>query len=129
MVATPLFGFRLPVPLYLAGLAILLALSACGVFLVISRYQKCPCPICSGKYVTTKVLGKGGFGTVWLAHKRNDEGMVYAIKMLSVTDISTANEGVEEATTVAMCSHRNLVSLDGQFFHSERGFKAFWAKS
>ena len=76
-------------------------------------------------YDLTTELGKGAFGEVWKIRRNDDTRMRYAVKMLQVADLTTANSGVEEATKVAMCAHPNLVSLKEQFFHYRSGFSLF----
>lgn len=118
----PFTNLRVPRSLYLAVVIGVVAVLLCGIFLLAQRFQRCPCDLCTGVYVKTERIGSGAFGEVWFATGpgSGDEDGRYAIKCVPVTGVTAANRGVEEATQLARCRHRNLLQIKRQFFHSER---------
>ena len=44
---------------YLAMLAIAAVSVLGGLLFVAQRFQRCPCPLCTGMYTKTRIIGKG----------------------------------------------------------------------
>src|SRR5450755_30909 len=70
-------------------------------------------PQCIGRYRVEKILGKGGFGLVYLAHDEQLQRLV-AIKVPHSHRIATAGDAeayLTEARTVASLDHPNIVPV------------------
>ena len=72
-----------------------------------------------------RLRGEGGFGVVWEVASRAEPGRRFALKVIEVDDVATANAGVLEATRLAECRHPNLLAAREQFFHNRWG-EAHW---
>ena len=57
--------------------------------------------------------------------RRARAGRRFALKVIEVDDVATANAGVLEATRLAECRHPNLLAAREQFFHNRWG-EAHW---
>ncbi|XP_047339203.1 probable LRR receptor-like serine/threonine-protein kinase At4g29180 [Impatiens glandulifera] len=59
------------------------------------------------------VVGKGGFGSVYLGRMENDDGTQVAVKMLSSSSSQGSNEFRAEAELLLRVHHRNLAPFVG----------------
>lgn len=103
---------------YVGILVAALAAIVGGALFLAHRFQRCPCPLCTGIYEKETKIGQGSFGEVWMC--RGSEGGRYAVKSIPITGVLEANRGMEEATQLARCQHQNLLNIERQFFHNER---------
>lgn len=81
--------------------------------------KRCACPMCSGRFRLTKMIGEGAFGTV---HRCTDEddGDTCVVKMIKVdieNDVNELQEALDEAKHLISLSHTHVVAYNDVFVH------------
>eukprot|EP00753_Platysulcus_tardus_P004757 PLAT12668.1.p1 GENE.PLAT12668.1~~PLAT12668.1.p1 ORF type:complete len:452 (-),score=147.06 PLAT12668.1:31-1386(-) len=114
------FTFPLNVPNVLALSTLLLFAALGGLFMwTLGVRPGCRCPLCMHDYRIRAPLGKGGFGSVFLAEHSSSERAV-VLKMVAVEDLNDANESQEEAKKLRLLQHKHIVRYKDDFLHSQQ---------
>ena len=88
---------------------------------VLSTKKHCQCRLCRQEFLLEDCVAEGGFGAVYLIHRRNQPSQRYILKKLEMKDITELDKVQYEAKQLRMLQHRAIVSYEDEFLHINEG--------
>uniref|UniRef100_A0A7S2JXS4 non-specific serine/threonine protein kinase n=1 Tax=Zooxanthella nutricula TaxID=1333877 RepID=A0A7S2JXS4_9DINO len=106
----------------IAALSVILSLSILGAIYLwkICTRRRCLCRVCQNQYRQMRLIGSGGYGSVYLVERLHD-GVQFVSKKILVRDITEVDEYSKEAKELVTLRHRHIVSYEEDFVHVEYG--------